>query len=71
MTPRTYTKHYFDNQAQKAEIKQALTAAIPVGVTYYNLITALAELLAEWSHLAFTDEVNHYDPNQTASQAQP
>lgn len=62
MTPRSYTQHYFDNQAQKAEIKQAMTAAIPAGVTYYNLVMALTELLQDWAHLAFADETNHYDP---------
>lgn len=60
--PRTYTQYYFDNQAQKAEIKQAMTAAIPAGVTYYNLVMALTELLQDWARLAFADEVNHYDP---------
>jgi hypothetical protein len=64
MTQRTYTDEYFKNQTEQAKIKQALTAAIPRGVTYYNLVMSLTQLLQEWMRLAFQDEVQHYDPNQ-------
>lgn len=57
-----HTQSFFDNQVQKAEIKQALTAAIPPNVTYYNLILALTELLQDFARLAFADDVNKYDP---------
>lgn len=58
--PRKLTDAYFDNQIEKSRIKSKLTESIPEGVTYFNLVLALTELLQEWSALAFEEEVMTY-----------
>ena len=42
--PRKLSKTYFDNKRQQAQIKQAILAAIPPDVYYFNVILALTEL---------------------------
>lgn len=39
-------KEFFENRKEQAEIKIALTEAIPQNVYYHNLVVALAEMLA-------------------------
>lgn len=57
MSQRIYTDEYFENKVQQGQIKKALLLAIPEGVYFHNLLIALAELLADNTRRAFTEEV--------------
>lgn len=52
-----YTKEYFDNKIQQNQIKEAVHKALPGGVYYHNLIIAFAEMLADFTQMAFKEEV--------------
>lgn len=59
MSQRRYTAEYFQNREQQANLRQAILHALPDdGTVYlYNLIIVLAELLKDFTHRAFTEEV--------------
>lgn len=56
---KTYTEEYFENREQQANLRQAILHALPDDGTVYfhNLIIVLAELLTEFTRMAFRDEV--------------
>ena len=51
------TKEFFDNRAEQAKIKLAITEAIPPGVFYHNLCIAVAELLRNYVADSYKDDV--------------
>lgn len=59
MSRRTYSKEYFENREQQASLRQAILHALPDNGTvyYHNLIIVLAELLVDFTRMAFSEEV--------------
>ena len=61
--PRHYPPEYFASRIQQSKIKQAiLDSLISLDEVYYhNLIIATAELLAEFTRQAFSEEIFNKD----------
>lgn len=55
--PKRYTDEYFENKQEQAQIAQALYAAIPENVQYYNLIFVLSGMIETMLGYAFKDEI--------------